>query len=184
VLDIAAELFARNGYRGTNLTLVANRLNVTRQALYHHFASKREILGALFSRLLDKLESAAADAVAHGEGDGARFAPMLRAHLGVVAENRDLVVVLHRERPEMQKLESLHAAERADAYFELFVRAYADDASAGRVRPLDPRTAATAMVAAANGMWSYLDDDAIEPADVVDAVYTALCSGFLEPNGR
>jgi hypothetical protein len=33
VVDLAAELFARNGYRASNRRLVAERLNGTRQAL-------------------------------------------------------------------------------------------------------------------------------------------------------
>jgi AcrR family transcriptional regulator len=178
VLDIAAELFARNGYRATNLRLVAERLDVTRQALYHHFDNKPAILGALFARVLDKLEAAvgeAAQAAAPGES---RFAAMLRAHLGVVAENRDLVVVLHREQPEMAKIDGLRSVERSAEYFERFVDAYAEDVEGDKVAPLDPRTAATVTVAAANGLWSYLDAR-LSPELVVETVYAVLCRGFL-----
>jgi AcrR family transcriptional regulator len=180
VLDIAAELFARNGYRATNLRLVAARMDVTRQALYHHFDSKPAILGALFSRVLDKLESAVAEAAAEATDEESRFAAMLHAHLTVVAENRDLVVVLHREQPEMAKIDDLRSVARGAEYFELFVDAFATDAREGKVAPLDPRTAATATVAATNGLWSYLGED-LAPELVVETVYTILCNGFLIP---
>jgi AcrR family transcriptional regulator len=177
-LDIAAELFARDGYRATNLKLVAGRLDVTRQALYHHFDSKPAILGALFDRVLARLDAAVDEATASVGPEESRFAAMLRAHLAVVAANRDLVVVLHRERPEMAKIVGLESVARSDAYIERFVGAYAADARAGLVEPVDARTAATAIVAATNGLWSYIDEDDQAEA-VVAAVYPILCGGFL-----
>ena len=135
MLDIAAELFARDGYRATNLKLVAERLDVTRQALYHHFDSKPAILGALFARVLDKLEAAVDEAGATAGAGESRFAAMLHAHLSVVAANRDLIVVLHRERPEMAKLEGLRSVARSDAYFERFVRPTRMTLRRGRFEP-------------------------------------------------
>jgi hypothetical protein len=137
----------------------------------------------VFSRLLDKLETAVTDAAARAVDAESRFAAMLRAHLGVVAQNRDLVVVLHRERPEMEKIEGLRSRDRAGAYFDLFVHAYTLDAEAGKVKPLEPQTAATVTVAAANGLWSYLAED-IPSEDVVEIVYAILCEGFLTTPDR
>src|ERR1051326_5175858 len=86
VLDHAAEIFAKNGYRGTNLKLVAERLDVTRQALYHHFDSKSAILAALFDRLMTKLEKAVYEAAREASAAEA-FQRMVRAHMSVIVAN-------------------------------------------------------------------------------------------------
>ena len=64
ILDIAGELFARQGYTGTSIADIARELGTTTAALYYHFPSKSAILGGLlavpltaYTRLLDSLDS-------------------------------------------------------------------------------------------------------------------------------
>jgi AcrR family transcriptional regulator len=52
LLDEATALFAERGYAGTSLEDVASASQVTRGAVYHHFASKQ----ALFEAVLDAQE--------------------------------------------------------------------------------------------------------------------------------
>ncbi len=47
ILDVSAELFVDQGYDGTSLREIAERLGVTKAALYYHFSSKDQILRAL-----------------------------------------------------------------------------------------------------------------------------------------
>ena len=55
LLDTATALFAERGYAGTSLEDVASASQVTRGAVYHHFASKQ----ALFEAVLDLQEERA-----------------------------------------------------------------------------------------------------------------------------
>ena len=47
ILAVAQELFIDQGYDGTSLREIADRLGFTKAALYYHFRSKDEILVAL-----------------------------------------------------------------------------------------------------------------------------------------
>jgi AcrR family transcriptional regulator len=51
ILNIALELFTKKGYDGTSLREIAERLGVTKAAIYYHFSSKDDILMALHMRL-------------------------------------------------------------------------------------------------------------------------------------
>ena len=51
ILDVALDLFTEKGFDGTSLREIAERLGVTKAALYYHFASKDDILMALHMRL-------------------------------------------------------------------------------------------------------------------------------------
>jgi AcrR family transcriptional regulator len=51
ILDVALDLFTEKGFDGTSLREIAERLGVTKAALYYHFASKDDILLALHMRL-------------------------------------------------------------------------------------------------------------------------------------
>jgi AcrR family transcriptional regulator len=51
ILDVALDLFTEKGFDGASLREIAERLGVTKAALYYHFASKDDILLALHMRL-------------------------------------------------------------------------------------------------------------------------------------
>ena len=51
IQDVALELFAEQGYEKTSLREIAERLDVTKAALYYHFKTKEDILISLFQDL-------------------------------------------------------------------------------------------------------------------------------------
>jgi AcrR family transcriptional regulator len=62
LLAAARELFARQGYGATSLDQIAAAVDVTKGALYHHFAGKREVFRAVCEQeqaRLSELQSAA-----------------------------------------------------------------------------------------------------------------------------
>lgn len=57
ILAVAVELFASRGYAGTSIRDITDRLEITKSALYYHFASKEEILAALISPFREELRA-------------------------------------------------------------------------------------------------------------------------------
>jgi len=55
IIDVAIDLFARQGYQGTSLRQIAERLDITKAAVYHHFHAKEDIARVVVSRTLDTL---------------------------------------------------------------------------------------------------------------------------------
>lgn len=51
ILETALELFAQNGYLGTSMSEIARELNLTKAALYKHYAGKQEILDCIIERM-------------------------------------------------------------------------------------------------------------------------------------
>lgn len=51
ILAEALALFAKNGYLGTSMSDLANRLHLTKGALYRHFSGKQEILDQILCRM-------------------------------------------------------------------------------------------------------------------------------------
>src|ERR1700753_2757514 len=49
---VALELFAEQGYEKTSLREIAERLDVTKAALYYHFRTKEDIVASLFEDFL------------------------------------------------------------------------------------------------------------------------------------
>jgi AcrR family transcriptional regulator len=53
---VALELFAEHGYEKTSLREIAERLDVTKAALYYHFNTKEDIVVSLFDTLIADMD--------------------------------------------------------------------------------------------------------------------------------
>lgn len=53
ILDAAAELFTTRGYTNTSTRMIAEAVGMRQASLYHHFATKDELLDALLSGTVD-----------------------------------------------------------------------------------------------------------------------------------
>jgi AcrR family transcriptional regulator len=73
ILDIAVDLFIEQGYAGTSVRDISERLGMTKGSLYYHFASKEDVLVALLAPLVQDLDQflLAADE-ARGSADATR----------------------------------------------------------------------------------------------------------------
>jgi AcrR family transcriptional regulator len=57
IQSVALELFAEQGYDKTSLREIAERLGVTKAALYYHFKSKEDIVASLVEKYFAKIDT-------------------------------------------------------------------------------------------------------------------------------
>src|SRR5919202_5165136 len=183
---IAARLFAEKGYQGTSLADLADELGIQKPSLYHHIASKEDLLwevaaegAAAFHTALD---SVPADARAVE-----RIRLALRAHLAVVAGQLDVATVFVREwrHLEGERRERFLAERRR--YEERIRDLFRDGVEGSELRTdLDVATAALLFLSAANWAYTWLrpggDTDAL--ADRMYAVLIEGMRGYAPPAGR
>lgn len=85
----ARKIFAKKGYSGANTNELVGRARVTKGALYHHFANKRELYHAVVEdmeqELVERIE-AAATAAGAGRDPWERLRAMCHAYLDACRE--------------------------------------------------------------------------------------------------
>jgi AcrR family transcriptional regulator len=102
ILAVAAELFVEQGYDGTSLREIADRLGFTKAALYYHFRSKDELLLALiepFKGLIQEFLERAERA-----RDAREFADVLEWMIDRAFE-LDFFTLLNRNRSAIETLD-------------------------------------------------------------------------------
>jgi AcrR family transcriptional regulator len=72
LVAIARELFAAHGYRDTSMQAIQRRAGVSRGALYHHFASKRDLFEAVYEAVEMDTAHAIGAAARRARGDALR----------------------------------------------------------------------------------------------------------------
>jgi|SRR5580698_8497195 AcrR family transcriptional regulator len=103
ILDVALDLFTEQGYEQTSLREIAEKLGVTKAALYYHFASKDKIFLALHERL----HAIGVDNVwALGEGPTTleAWSELLDDFIEQIPENRQLILMHDRNRAAFEKI--------------------------------------------------------------------------------
>ena len=82
IQEIALELFAEQGYEKTSLREIAERLGVTKAALYYHFRTKDDIVASLFDDFLERVDAILSEADGPAV-DRPSFAPRVMSPLSV-----------------------------------------------------------------------------------------------------
>lgn len=96
VLDVAVQEFIVHGYDATSVAALADRLGLSKSALYHHYASKEQLLEVALEEALGGLEGVLTSA--QGATARAKLEYVLRGAVGVLVEKLPYVTLLLRVR--------------------------------------------------------------------------------------
>ena len=107
---VALELFGDHGVAGTSLQMIADRLGVTKAAVYHQFPSKDDIVIAVLEVQLAPLEEAVDQAEQRGETASSRHLLLASMIDDVVARRR--VWRTLQSDPAFLRALDLHAPSR------------------------------------------------------------------------
>jgi AcrR family transcriptional regulator len=92
IRSAALELIAAKGVHQVSLREIAERVGVTKPALYYHFASREELVRSLVQPFIDDVEAALAPF-----GPGADARELLGAYFDVTYRHRDVTAMIMRE---------------------------------------------------------------------------------------
>jgi AcrR family transcriptional regulator len=97
ILTAAAELATRRGFHAVGLAEIGAEAGIVGSGVYRHFASKDAILVALLERGMTRLHDGAAEILAAGHDDRTTLSALVRDHIKVAVEEREILAVYHRE---------------------------------------------------------------------------------------
>ena len=96
IFEVALELFLNQGYHETSMQQIADRLEITKAALYYHFASKSDIVGSLIEPLADDLDRVL-DRAEQADVQQNICAAVLEGYLEVLIRYRGSILALMRD---------------------------------------------------------------------------------------
>jgi len=108
VLEAALEEFAEHGVGGTSLQMIADRIGVTKAAVYHQFHTKDEIVLAVLAPAMESLHASIERAERQETPEAGREV-MLTSLVDLAVGNRRLAAIL-RADPAAAELARSHPA--------------------------------------------------------------------------
>jgi AcrR family transcriptional regulator len=118
LVEAATELFVERGVGGTSLQAIADRLGVTKAAVYHQFATKDEIVLAVAERIIVRL-GGIADAAESAPGPNEAVISTIAGLADLVVNERGLASIFRTDPAMAHILEAhepyVHQIARIDA---------------------------------------------------------------------
>lgn len=109
IQDVALELFIEQGYEATSLREIAERLGVTKAALYYHFKTKEDIVLSLAERRLHEIEALLEWLKAQPKSPESRAELITRyADLLERGDQKDFMRFMERNQTSMRHHPTLH----------------------------------------------------------------------------
>ena len=178
IVEKAAQLFARNGFRGASVADLATACDTSKSLIYHYYPSKEDILFGVMASHIDQLSQDVAEVV------GGDTAPGERLHLLVRKFMAHYVGAADRQKVLLNELDQLPSDKR-----RRIVRQQREivDAVTGMFAELDPVVARDRVQARARAMmlfgminWTHTWYDPtgpVKPEDIADMAVRMATEG-------
>ena len=155
VLAASVEVFNERGYDGTSMEDLSGRLGIGKSSIYHHVASKEQLLHLALDHALTGLESAS-EQIRTSEGPAVeRLEMLLRRSIAVLIDRLPYVTLLLRVRGNSTvERQALTRRRQIDHLVTDLVQEAVRD---GALRPdLDPAVVARLLFGAVNSLTEWL----------------------------
>ncbi|WP_413317863.1 TetR/AcrR family transcriptional regulator [Agrococcus sp. 1P02AA] len=181
MLDVVVEAFNERGYDATSLGVLAERLGLSKSAIYHHFASKEQMLEVALGMALDALEAVFEQPGATTGPIVDRIRHVIRGAVLVLCERTPYVTLLLRLRGNTPiELEAMRRRREIDAKLRALFEASRDE---GTLRAdMEPRIAERLTFGMVNSIveW-YRPDGPFTPEQLAESVLELVRTGLRDP---
>jgi len=180
VLQTAAQLFLEKSYARTSLNDVAERLNITKPALYHYFRNKEEILlecyrlgTAMIGEILDEIAAHCGTGLEKVEAFIYSYVSVLTVNFGRCVMRLDEGDLSGEAFGEVRKYK-----RKTDRRLRSLIQEGIAD---GSIAPCDPKLAAFAIAGAVNWMcvW-YEPEGPLSPEEIARHFAKTLTHGIAK----
>lgn len=120
ILEIAAQLFARKGYRGTSMREIGEQAGVLGGSLYHHIRSKDALFVELHNGALDAAQDRIAEAVGAQHDPWAKLEAACGAFLEIQLAPDSLTQPMMNDFREVPEVVREQLIARRDRFEKLF----------------------------------------------------------------
>jgi len=153
ILEAAATLFATNGFRGTSIAAIAEKVGVTDAGVLYHFPTKTDLLLAVLAHFERLDADELAETYARGGYDLLLALRDLGAQMERTPDLTALGLTLSAEHLQDDSVVNTYFRERYAVLRAFFEEAITDAIDSGHVRPdVDAASEASALIAHLDGI--------------------------------
>src|SRR5215813_6311419 len=149
ILDAAVRVFAEKGFYGAKVAEIAREAGVADGTIYLYFKSKDDLLINLFEDRMERVNANLREAIDTESTAVARLKRIVKLHLELVEQNRDMAEVISVELRQSSKFIREYSNPKFAEFLRTIAGTVVEGQRAGELRAnLDPHIFARALFGA------------------------------------
>ncbi len=174
ILQASARIFSEKGFHAASMQDIAEAVCLQKASLYHHFASKQEILLAILDHALDVITNRLENVVVQPLPPEQKLRQAMITYLQALAEYQDLGVVLLLEYRSLDDVLRSKHIPRRDRFERLWRDLVQEGKEAGVFHCEQPSLAGRALLGVMNWMVTWYRKDGPLPVEMIADQFTRL----------
>ena len=175
----ATRLFRQRGFHATSMQDLGEALGMNRGSLYHYISAKDELLWAILTRALDRLEERVLPILATDSPAVDRLTDAIREHLRVAADHADELSLIQIEWRALDRARQAEMIRRRDAYEARWRATLEAGVADGSLRSFDVRLAGIGILSACNWFTQWYRPGGASSVDEIADAFAELFLGGL-----
>jgi len=186
IVDTAAFLFQKKGYRSTTLDDVSRELKITKAALYHYVSSKDELLSIIYTHTIKNVfmpGTGGLSALSSTPFEKLRL--FIRNHIkNVVIENLPMFSVFSSEENQLPEKDYQKIIKEKRRYNRILEEIIEEGISKGVFKKVDVKLQSYAIMGMCNWVykWYKSGQTGYTPDQIADHFIAVLERGLLKKN--
>lgn len=182
IIDTAAELFHKKGYRATTLVDVSKELGLTHAALYHYVSSKEELLTEIYIQVLQKLFEITIRISKMDLSPAEKLRLIIREHItGVIIKSLPMIAVFFTEENQLPEKAFRKITKEKNKYTKIIEKIIEEGIAEGSFRKVDPKLETYSILGMCNWVykWYKPGDNYYGPDQIIDHFIGLIEGGLL-----
>ena len=184
IYEAAARVFCEHGFGQSSMSDVAAAVDMTKAGIYHHIASKDELLFGIMSYGMDIFEERVLDRVENISDPLERLRATIRGHLLLVTRDRtkEVTVVLN-DAHALHGDYRTRINRRKRRYVRFLNETFRELQRKRLIREIEPRVATFALLGMINWTYHwYTANGRLRDTEVAEAYIDLFLGGLLNPD--
>lgn len=178
ILQMAAELFTRNGYDATGVQELGDAVGLGRGALYHHIGSKEKLLYEISIRHVYTMLELGEEILAMDVPADEKFRLLARRLMAIIVEKLPEITVFFHEYRSLSGKHSAELISIRDKFEALWVQILEEGVEDGIFRPMPP-VAVKGILGLFNYSYVWIEPDGKESPEQIADIFCDVALGGL-----
>ena len=182
IIDTAAEMFHKKGYRSTTLDDVSKELGITKAAIYHYVSSKEEILSTIYMQALQNIFMNTSTIVEKRLAPNEKLKLIIRNHIKNIIQPISMMCVFFDEENQLPEKEIRKIRAEKNRYNLMLEEIIEEGISQGLLRKSDPKLQSFAIIGMCNWVykWYKPGPGSYTPDQIANHFISLLERGYLK----
>lgn len=184
IIDTAANLFHKKGYRSTSLDHVSKELGITKAAIYHYVSSKEKILSIIYIQVLQNIFKNTNKISDADIPPDEKLRLILRNHVkNIIIQPLSMMCVFFSEENQLPDKEFRKIQEEKNKYNHIVEKIIGEGISLGLFRKMDSKLQTFAILGMCNWVYKWYKPGlgSYTPDQIADNFVSLLETGYLRP---